>query len=180
MIDKKTLRAQMRDAEESFLLSGLSSAESARILSSLESDPAFVEASCVLMYMSMPGEVETHEFIRKWSREKTIAIPQVCGDSLVLFAYHPDRLTVGYKGILEPSFDADPVDVADVELAVIPGVAFACEEDRRIVRMGRGKGFYDRLLPRLNCPVYGVAFPFRKVDEVPYDSWDRFLDKLFV
>ena len=88
-----------------------------------------------------------------------------------------DRLQPGYKGILEPTPDATPVSPGEIELALIPGVAFAGERGA-FSRLGRGKGFYDRLLPSLRCPKVGICYPFRLVDSLPTDPWDIPLDGL--
>lgn len=48
----------------------------------------------------------------------------------------------------------------------------------KVRRLGRGKGFYDRLLPQLRCPAIGICYPFRVLDAVPADPWDRPLDGL--
>ena len=45
--------------------------------------------------------------------------------------------------------------------------------------MGRGKGFYDRLLPQLKCPVAALAFPFRLLESIPLDDWDVPVKYLF-
>jgi len=45
--------------------------------------------------------------------------------------------------------------------------------------MGRGKGYYDRMLAELNCPKWGVAFHCQMVKELPTDPWDVRLDRIF-
>ena len=178
MESKKLLRAHMREIEKAFLASGKASRETSAVLSALERDSRFVSAGCVLMYMSIPGEVETADFIARWHGSKRIVIPRVVGEELELFEYDPDRLVPGYLGILEPSDDAVRVDPSEIDLAVIPGVAFSRLPDGRVLRMGHGKGFYDRLLPQLSCPKLGICFGFRVLSEIPSDAWDVPLDGL--
>ena len=99
----------------------------------------------MLFYHSLPDEVDTHDFIRKWSGLKRILLPVVRGNDLDLKPYTgDDRLTEGAFHINEPTGTAF-TDYAAIDLAVIPGVAF----DRWGNRLGRGKGYYDRLLPRI-------------------------------
>lgn len=142
----------------------------------------FQKASCVLAYMALKGEVETAEFLAKWAKNKRMVIPKVVGDELELRLYDPNCLVEGYAGILEPSGEALIVPPTEIQLALVPGLAFARDTQRPdlVWRMGRGKGFYDRFLPSLNCPVYGVAFPFRVVPELPLDPWDKPLGGLIV
>ena len=48
--------------------------------------------------------------------------------------------------------------------------------DSRCNRMGRGKGFYDKLLPLLRCPKVGLGYDFQIVESVPCDVHDMPLD----
>ncbi|MBQ9661123.1 MAG: 5-formyltetrahydrofolate cyclo-ligase [Bacteroidales bacterium] len=175
--DKTAIRRQMRERAEAFLRSGAADAESVRILASVEALPAFEAADCVLIYMALPDEVQTAPLLEGWAGRKRFVIPRVRGQELDLREYAPDRLQPGYKGILEPTADATPVSPAEVDLALIPGVAFAGERGA-FSRLGRGKGFYDRLLPSLRCPKVGICYPFRLVDSLPTDPWDIPLDGL--
>ena len=170
----------MREAQEAFLSLGVASQESARIFADIEKDPRFISAGCVLLYMSIPGEVQTAAFIDKWYKKKRLVLPKVCGGSLVLFEYNPNHIKEGYRGILEPTLNADPISDEQIDLVIVPGVAFSKEPDGRVLRLGRGGGYYDKLLPRLSCPMFGVGYPFRLLDSVPCDPWDISLDALFV
>ena len=110
-------------------------------------------------------------------------IPLVTPSGLELREYRPDCLVSGYAGIPEPSAGAPLCRPDEVDFAFVPGVAFSRGQEGepgRIWRLGRGKACYDRLLPSLHCPVAGVAFPFRLVDRLPLDPWDRPLDLLFI
>ena len=60
------------------------SAQSAEILAVLEAHPAFRAAQTVLLYHSLPDEVDTHAFIGRWSGVKRILLPVVAGDGLLL------------------------------------------------------------------------------------------------
>lgn len=165
---KKEIRAEMKLREAAFCNADV---ETPAIWRRIEELPEFRDARTVLAYMAIPGEVPAQEFIDKWRGDKRIAIPLVVGDSLELYEYDPAHLKVGYKGILEPSADAVPVDPSEVDLALVPGVAF-CRRDGRLWRLGRGKGFYDRLLCRLACPSAGIFFSFRLLPSLPLDPWD--------
>ena len=77
----------------------------------------------------------------------------------------------GYRNISEPTGSVK-TDPSEIELAIIPGVAF----DKCCNRMGRGKGFYDRLIPYLKCPTIGLGFGFQMVDSIPCEEFDKPLD----
>lgn len=152
-----------------------STQQSAEIMAALEDHPAFKAAHTVLLYHSLKDEVDTHEFIRKWSRTKRILLPAVVNDDLVLRQYTGSNdLTVGKYGIGEPS--GNPFcDYDAIGLIVLPGVAF----DRQGNRLGRGKGCYDRLLPRIpSAYKIGICFPFQLVEEVPTESFDIRMDEI--
>ena len=156
MDTKQTIRKQVKD-----LLKSGGGTNSSGPLCRLEQDPRYLSAGTVLLYWSMPEEVDTHELIRKWSASKRMVLPRVCGESLELRQYDPERMVPGYRGILEPSGEAVLVPDDQIELAIVPGLAFDLEGHR----LGRGKGYYDRLLPRLrllhrrNLPVMTLSLP---------------------
>lgn len=148
--------------------------QSAEILAVLEDHPVFKAASIVLLYYSLKDEVDTHEFVRKWSREKLILLPVVTGEELELRVFTgPEDLATGAYGIGEPTGELF-TDYAAIDLAVIPGVAF----DAAGNRLGRGKGYYDRLLPRLTAFKAGICFPFQLVEEVPAEPFDIRMDAI--
>jgi 5-formyltetrahydrofolate cyclo-ligase len=75
---------------------------------------------------------------------------------------------------MEPA-GADVVTVEDVDVVIVPGVAF----DRRGGRVGYGGGFYDRLFSRAPAvPTVAVAFAVQLVDEVPEGRSDRRVDAI--
>lgn len=134
----------------------------------------FQSAHTILLYHSLQDEVHTHDFIEKWSKSKRIVLPVVIEDELELRSYSsPNDLAIGAYGILEPT--GTPFhDYDSIDLAIIPGVAF----DTAGCRLGRGKGYYDRLLPKLTAHKIGVCFPFQFVDEVPAEELDIRMDEV--
>ena len=96
----------------------------------------FKDAKTVLLYWSMNDEVDTHEFVNKWYKDKTILLPCVEGADLVLRKYlGVDSMKAGKQfGILEPT-GKEFLDYKKIDLMIIPGVAF----DRQRNRMGRGR-----------------------------------------
>ena len=116
------------------------------VMCRLESHALFRAAHTVLLYSSLPDEVDTHTFIRRWEGRKRILLPVVVSDSeLELRVYTgSSNMRRGAFNIDEPA-GAAFTDYGSIDLAVIPGVAF----DRHGNRLGRGRGYYDRLLARL-------------------------------
>ena len=72
------------------------------------------------------------------------------------------------RDIEEPTGEAF-TDYTQIDFAIIPGVSF----DKNGNRLGRGKGYYDRLLPQLHSYNVGICFDFQVSDEIPTESFDK-------
>jgi len=122
----------------------------------------------------MPDEVNTHDLVRSLHRlGKQILLPSVVGDDLELHEYLGDStLATGTSYGIQESTGPLFTHYGDIHLAVIPGVAFTPQGDR----LGRGRGYYDRLLPHLSCPLIGLAFPFQILDALPCEPHDIRMD----
>lgn len=145
---------------------------SQEILEKLERLPAFQESKTVLLYHSLKDEVRTRAFIEKWSKKKTILLPVVSGDQLELRHYTGiGDLSPGAYGIAEPTGRLVE-DYTSIDLVVVPGVAF----DKEGHRLGRGKGYYDKLLPRIPAVFAGICFPFQLIDKIPVEPFDIRMD----
>lgn len=141
--------------------------QSSRILEKLENNEAFIQAEKVMLYNSLPDEVQTQAFLQKWSSRKQIILPTVVGDDIVPVEMTPDAdFVVGDFNILEPK--NEPYQ-GDFDLIVVPGVAF----DKKGNRLGRGRGYYDRFLCQyMNVPRIGICFDFQWLDEIPAEPND--------
>lgn len=143
----------------------------ASVFDRLENTAAFQLAEKILMYHSLPDEVDTRRFLNKWKDEKKFFLPRVNGATLELLPYDESRLEIGSFHIEEPT-GTDVHSVDEIEVIVIPGVAF----DRSGRRLGRGKGFYDRLLANARAMKIGVGYEFQLVDELPSEPHDVPMD----
>lgn len=176
---KQDFRREMRLKKAHFFstTSSQERADFAQVLwTRVEQDPAFVQARTLLLYSALPDEVPTEDFLRRWSTQKQLVLPRVSGDILLLKRYSPDALEVGYMGVMEPSEDAENVPYDAIDCAIVPGLAFTPQG----YRMGRGKAYYDRLLPLLTKAVkISVAFPYQVCEQLPLDPWDKPVDVLY-
>ncbi len=100
---------------------------------------------------------------------KRVILPKVAGKELSLFEIKDFDTDVspGRWDILEPHETA-PARITDVDLIVMPGVAF----DEQGNRIGYGAGFYDKLLVDFRGPTVAIAFEMQIVHSVPVDSHD--------
>lgn len=150
------------------LLSGERKAEAAyRCFSLLEQCPEFERARNVLVYASLPDEISTDDFIQRWYGRKQLFLPRVNDDDLDILPYKPSATATGAFGISEPT-GSDCRSIAEMDLVVVPAMAY----DRHGNRLGRGRGFYDRLLRDASCPLVGTVYAVQIVDRVPVEIHD--------
>lgn len=168
-MEKAEVRKKMRT-----LKSAVSPEEKLRrsdmIMQQVQALSQFQEATVVLLYWSMADEVQTHALVERWYKEKTLLLPCVEGDNLKLRQYTgPDCMVSGEQfGIGEPT-GPEYTTLDKIDLIIVPGVAF----DRMGNRMGRGRGFYDRLLRTTpHATKVGVAYGFQLLDEIPVEPHD--------
>ena len=103
-MEKAEVRKQMRELKRAVPMEEkLRRSES--IMRRVEQMPEFADAHVVLMYWSMADEVQTHAFVDQWYNEKTVLLPCVQGDDLVLRQYTgPECIIAGEQfGIGEPT-----------------------------------------------------------------------------
>lgn len=132
-----------------------------------------------MFYVAFGGEVETKEMIKEAQNSgKIIAVP-VCRKHRMslrpcLLDEHA-RLKKGPYGISEPAVE-ECLRLADLDLVIVPGVAF----DKKGNRLGRGKGYYDRFLARLpqRTASLGLAFDFQILPSLPAQRHDIAVSKV--
>ena len=138
----------------------------------LEQSAAFLLAENILLYHSLPDELSTREFLDKWSGRKHFFLPRVNGVNLDILPYDRSHMALGAFHIEEPQGD-DTADINSIELIVVPAIAY----DKRGNRVGRGKGYYDRYLPRCTRAVkIGIALEVQRVPRAAVDAHDQRLD----
>ena len=140
---------------------------------------AFRRAKMVCCYVALPYEVQTWRMIEEMlERGKRVAVPVTHRRTKRLTLYEvrdPIReLAPGAFGVWEPKAGARrPVRVKEVDLVLVPGLAF----DGRGHRLGHGHGYFDRFLARVprTTPTVGLAFRFQLLDRLPVAVHDRAL-----
>lgn len=168
-IDKASLRRQMRQAKAA-LTPEQKCAESDAVWQHVEATPAFAEAQHILLYHSLPDELSTHLVIDRWVElGKTIYLPVVIGDDLVVRRYTREAMQQGEFNIMEPT--GSDVDTDVLQLIIVPGVAF----DAAGNRLGRGKGYYDRLLSRTKATCIGVCYNCQLQPAIPAEAHDKIM-----
>ncbi|MGE5379690.1 MAG: 5-formyltetrahydrofolate cyclo-ligase [Methylocystaceae bacterium] len=168
---KKEIRQQVVNTRQALTTQEIKE-KSERIANHFEQVPALTSARTVMGYAPFRNEVDIFPWlIKKYEQGVTILLPRTVaatGD-LEAVPFVPGQQMLKNKlGVSEPL--GSEVEPRLIEAVIVPGVVF----DRRGYRLGYGKGFYDRFLPRLRKGAFacGVAFELQMVDEVPHEEHD--------
>lgn len=138
-----------------------------RVFEAVNSMAAFKMARRILLYNSLPDELSTQEFFDLMGNTKEFFLPRVNGLNLEILPYDKSRLHLGAFRIEEPDGD-NVVSIDDIDMVIVPAVAY----DRRGNRVGRGKGYYDRLLETAKALTVGICYDFQLFDEIEIDEHD--------
>jgi 5-formyltetrahydrofolate cyclo-ligase len=143
--------------------------------------PEYQRAGTVMFYVDVRAEVRTRGYLPlALGHGKRIVVPYCVDGELELFHLeNMDELAVGMYQILEPRDELrgraeKRVSVEELDLIMVPGVAFDC----RGGRMGHGKGYYDKLLEHARCdtPLVALAFQCQIFPEIPTLPHDIYMD----
>lgn len=170
---KTELRRRMRGDLARMSPAALAAA-SENIRTSIPTLPRWQAARTVAAFVPLPNEPDLRPF--DWTPQRTLLLPRMDGEHL---AFHrvaeASDLIPGPHGVQEPDPGrCPPADPAETDLIFIPGMAFTTDG----ARLGRGRGFYDRVLARLPATVLRVGVCFRPqiVPEIPLAAHDREVD----
>ncbi len=148
--------------------------ESKAVFEKIEMLPEFKNAKSILLYWSLSDELSTHEFIEKWSKTKQILLPVVIDDNMVIKPFTTkEDLTKSSLGIWEP--ENQKTFFKSVEIVIVPGVAF----DKNKVRLGRGKGYYDKFFLNKKILKIGIGFDIQFLENIPKGFYDIKMAKVF-
>lgn len=128
----------------------------------------------VAAYAALPGEVDLRELLSDADFGHAVrwVFPKIEGERLRFFHVRDmdSEMAGGSFGIMEPRPGLEELEPEEVDLFLCPGLGF----DRKGGRVGRGRGFYDRMLAlaRPDALKFGVCFPFQLLDEVATEAHD--------
>lgn len=158
------------------LLSGqTATSKSGQIFRNVIKLKELISAQNFLVYLAVNNEVDTKQIIKHLILQKSaVFVPAFLKSAntykVAKFTGYTDLEEGPYK-IAQPK-KLSVVDVGLVDVAIIPGVAF----DRRGVRLGYGKGVYDRLLDDGSALKIGLAYDFQIVDKIAKEKHDLEMD----
>lgn len=169
---KQTLRQELRHRLAALSPAARTAATTA-LCARLPATKIWREAKSVLLFAPLPDEPDLWPLLARALAEGKIgALPgyvPASGSYVARRILDPAReLVTGKFGIREGAAICPEIPLNQLDLVLVPGVAF----DARGRRLGRGKGFYDRLLAGARGAKCGVAFDEQLVAAVPVGPWD--------
>ncbi|MDD2389657.1 MAG: 5-formyltetrahydrofolate cyclo-ligase [Desulfobacterales bacterium] len=140
----------------------------------------FLEANIVLLYINSAHEIMTKRIIERcFALNKLVVLPAFRSEKRQIKLFKVDTLATdlkpGVRGIPEPEQTlCKEVPIDRIDIAIIPGIVF----DEKGSRLGKGEGYYDRLIPKLSMTTRKVSLAFESqiVDQVPMESHDKQVD----
>jgi 5-formyltetrahydrofolate cyclo-ligase len=140
--------------------------------------PPYQDASIIMIYLSLPHEVDTSEAIlHAWQLGKTIAVPKISWQQRHMIPVQITSLETGFAtgaGGLRNPVAGVPIPFGQIDLVVAPALGF----DRLGNRLGRGGSFYDRFFANKEVIASrcGLAFAEQLVDSIPITESDEPVD----
>jgi 5-formyltetrahydrofolate cyclo-ligase len=167
-LNKTAVRRRLRE-----ILAGMTDVDrhlrSTAACNLVANSPEFAAAGVVMLYLSMPTELDTASLALKcWQQGKTVVVPKVSWDGKRMLPVEISSLqtsmTTSGIGVREP-VGGNPIPTEYIDLVIVPGLGFTATGHR----IGRGMGFYDRFLAQqefvgVSC---GLAYEQQIVPELP-------------
>ena len=169
---KRALRAELRERRRIRTSTQVAN-DAAGLTANLIALVERLDARSLSAYLSLPEEPDTRPFLR-WTAEQglRVLLPVSRADGLLDWApYDGEEEDADILGMPTPTSELlGPIAINDVDLILVPAAAV----DRAGMRMGWGRGYFDKTLGSMeNCPpVYAVIFDDELVDEVPRERHD--------
>lgn len=171
MESKPALRQRMRQ-----LLRDVSVDENTALIANLKQHAAsWSAAQTVALYGGLRGEPDLIGSLLPWLRQQghQAALFAVEGENLVPRLVQGDAdLLRSSLGAWEPLETCPRIEIAALDVILVPGLAFSASQ---FARLGRGGGYYDRLLAHPQCKARRIALahPFQLVEELPTEPHDQ-------
>jgi 5-formyltetrahydrofolate cyclo-ligase len=173
---KTELRSQIRAALKNFSPEKRRS-DSEKLRAKLKEQSFFQSTATVLFFAPLPTEVNLWPLLEEgFAAGKIIALPRFdpAGQNYVACRIRnlQSEIVSGPFSIREPHQHCVEIPPREIDLILIPGIAF----DLRGNRLGRGKGFYDRLLAETRGVKCGIVFDEQIAIEIPVEPHDVKMD----
>ena len=174
---KKKLRDDMKVINEGLDPAYMAQADQA-IFDKLYKRPEYLASRVIFTYAGRYPEVDTIDFIEKALGEgKIVAVPY-CSDRETMKAYKIrsiSQLVTNSFGVLEPDIDlCQELAIEEIDLILVP----CCTADKKGARLGFGRGYYDRFLPKSQAEKILLIRSRQMSEDIPMEDHDLVIDKL--
>ena len=132
------------------------------VFSKIENLKEFKNSKTILFFWSKDLDIPTQNYILKWSEKKEILLPSIKHNKL-----NVKQFVKFHETSKQNSFIFEPITTpfeGDIDLAIIPSIAFDSEKHR----MGHGKGYYDNFLKFKKTYTIGVGYDFQVIENIPH------------
>lgn len=154
------------------------SALSKKIQTRLFRLPEYQKARSVLFYFSFGSEVITENMIVESLKQKILLLPRtIIKDKTIQSCEVKDLkndLQEGFGGIIEPKKKCKVYAPQEIDLIIVPGIAFGEKGER----LGYGSGFYDRFLKNCTGTFVGLCFEIQITDKIIEENHDIRMHKI--
>jgi 5-formyltetrahydrofolate cyclo-ligase len=174
---KTQLRERVRDVLQA-ISADQHAALSSAMVNRLVNIPPFRAARTIFLFSPLRGEPALAEAMNvavQWGAKAfSPRFNATSGQYEAAMCLSNERMVKGPFGTFEPDAGCPSIPLNQLDLVLVPGIAF----DFAGRRLGRGKGFYDRLLAEVRGHKCGVAFDEQIVAEVPEEPHDVRVDSI--
>lgn len=181
--DNKMDKAQLRRTLRNHLLEMSEqqrSEKSRKACRNLIATTQFQCASAIMMYLSLPHEVDTSDAIlHAWQLGKVVSVPKISWQQRHMIPVQINSLETGFSteanGLRNPTTGV-LMPFEEIDLVVVPALGY----DRKGNRLGRGGSYYDRFFAneKLKVSRCGLAFAEQVLDSLPVAEHDEPVDFL--
>ncbi len=171
---KTQIRKKILD-EMNLITPQLRAQMSKKIFENLLSLDEYKKCWALMTYVSFDNEPDTICIIKDaLSKAKTVCIPYVDWNNLSMYPVQIfSEDDIDFSTRIPQPFSETRVDPEEIDLIIVPGIAF----DLKCNRIGRGKGFYDRFLSGSHRAIkIGLAYDFQILDSIPVSTNDVKMD----
>jgi 5-formyltetrahydrofolate cyclo-ligase len=130
----------------------------------------FQRAETVLTYMPIKAEVDLRPLLEQFPAKRW-ALPRIVPEEnhrMDFHPYHPQQLVIHPFGMAEPAADLPLIPAEEIQLVLVPGLAY----DRQGWRLGYGGGYYDRFLASFGGISAGVTYQALVLESIPHHKHD--------
>lgn len=174
---KAELRQAMRAALGKISLA-VRMTESLELCARLE--PQLQSAHTILFFSPLADELDVWPLLEKLLRDSKICALPAFDAGVQFYSARRVRnletdIVTGKFGVSEPLPECGEIPLDRFDLVLVPGIAF----DIYGHRLGRGRGFYDRILSVASGVKCGVAYDFQLLGKIPVEPHDARVTFIF-